>query len=143
MRTIRTGLHSLVLVLADIAGIGVGASIAFGITGKSNQVWLQVPIAVILTIVGFGIWMLLLRALGLRRLQPVSRKEVAAYFLAALVWAPVVFVPLHYLTQGYLTSIGNLVGLALFQFPVNAIAAFGSFALLKPREVPTIRQHSP
>jgi len=52
--------------------------------------------------------------------------ELGACFVVSLLWAPLVFVPLHYFTQGYLTSIGNLLTLAVYQFPVNAIALYGA-----------------
>ena len=43
-------------------------------------------------------------------------------WLLQLRFRAVVFVPLHFLTQGYLTTTGNLVALALYQAPVNLIA---------------------
>ena len=43
MKALRIALHSLMLVLADIAGIVGGALLAFGITGEPNQVWIQRP----------------------------------------------------------------------------------------------------
>ncbi len=48
MKMIRIGLHSFVLVVADIVGIGGGALAAFRILGAPDQVWLQLPIAVVL-----------------------------------------------------------------------------------------------
>jgi hypothetical protein len=125
MKTVRIGLHSLILVIADIAGIAAGALAAFKILGVSNQVWLQLPIAVVLSVGCFCAWVLSLRILRWKVLQPAGSKELRACLVASLLWAPVVFVPLHYFTQGYLTSIGNLVALALYQLPVNALALFG------------------
>jgi hypothetical protein len=133
MKIVRVGLHSLVLVIADIAGIAGGALAAFRISGVPNQVGLQLPIAVMLSICFFSVWILSLRALGPRRLQPVIPKELRVCFAVSFLWAPLVFVPLHYCTQGYLTSIGNLVALALYQLPVNALALFGASILQKSR----------
>ncbi len=129
MKTIRIGLHSLILVVADIAGIGGGALAAFHILGVPNQVWLQLPIAVALSAVCFWGWVLSLRALRLGKMRPVTSGELGICFAASLLWAPLVFVPLHYFTQGYLTGIGNLVGLALYQLPVNALALFVPWTL--------------
>ena len=128
MRSIRVGLHSFVLVIADVAGIAGGALVAFRILGAPNQVWLQLPIAVVLTVGCFWLWLLSLRVLRWKGLQPASPKELGACLLVSLFWAPLVFVPLHYFTQGYLTSIGNLVALALYQLPVNALALFAAWA---------------
>jgi hypothetical protein len=132
MTIIRVALHSLALVIADIAGIAGGALAAFRILGVPNQVWLQLPVAVVLSAGCFCTWILFLRVLRLKRLQPAGSKELRACLAASLVWAPLVFVPLHYFTQGYVTSLGNLVALALYQLPVNALALFGS-SILPPR----------
>ena len=129
MKTIRVGLHSLVLVIADIAGIAGGALAAFRILGVPNQVWLQLPIAVVLSVGSFCAWMFSLRVLGWETLQLAGSKELGACLVVSVLWAPLVFVPLHYFTQGYLTSIGNLVALALYQLPVNALALFGPWIL--------------
>ena len=132
MKTIRVALHSLALVIADIAGIAGGALVAFRILGVANQVWLQLPVAVLLTVGCFWVWMLSLRVFRLRRLQLANSKERGTCWLCSLLWAPLVFVPLHYFTQGYLTGIGNLVALAFYQFPVNAVALFGPCLLQPP-----------
>jgi hypothetical protein len=133
MKTIRVALHSLVLVIADIAGIGGGAMAAFRILGVPNQVWLQVPIAVVLSLGCFWAWIFSLRVLRLRALLPVGAKELVACFAASILWAPLVFVPLHYFTQGYLTSIGNLFALPVYQVPVNALALYGASLLQRSR----------
>ncbi len=133
MKAIRIGLHSLALTAADMAGIAGGAMIAFKALGVSNQVWLQLPIAVVLSPVLFAAWAFLLQGLGFRRLQFVEAKELVACLAASLLWAPLVFVPLHYFTQGYLTSMGNLVALAGYQLPVNSLALFGLWGIQRSR----------
>jgi hypothetical protein len=129
MKTVRVGLHSLVLVIADIVGIAVGALVAFRIFGVANQIVLQLPIAVLLSVGGFWVWLFSLRVLRLRKLQLARSKELGMCLLFSVLWTPLVFVPLHYFTQGYLTSTGNLVALALYQLPVNALALFGPWIL--------------
>jgi hypothetical protein len=129
MKMIRVGLHSLVLAVADIAGIAGGAMAAFRILGVANQVALQLPIAVLLSVGCFWAWIYSLQVLRLRKLQFVSTGELGTSFVLSFLWAPLVFVPLHYFTQGYLTSIGNLVALAFYQLPVNGLALFGPWLL--------------
>ena len=68
-KMIRVGLHSLVLVVADIAGIAGGALAAFRILGVANQVALQLPIAVLLSVGCFWVWIGSLQVLRLRKLQ--------------------------------------------------------------------------
>jgi hypothetical protein len=126
MQMIRVGLHSMVLVMADIAGIAGGALAAFHILGVANQVALQLPIAVLLSVGCFWVWKFSFHVLRLRSLQLASSKDLGTCLVLSFLWAPVVFVPLHYFTQGYLTSIGNLVALAVYQLPVNGLALFGS-----------------
>lgn len=122
MRIIRIGLHGLVLVVADLAGIAGGALAAARILGVPNQIWLQVPFAVVLSVGCFWVWALALRMLRWTSLQLAASTDVWLCLVVSLVWAPLVFLPLHYLTQGYVTSVGNLVGLALYQMPVNTLA---------------------
>ncbi len=133
MKTVRVGLHSLVLAIADVAGIAGGALAAFRLLGVPNQVRLQLPIAVVLSVGCFWLWLLSLRLLRWKGLQAVSPRELGACLVASLLWAPLVFVPLHYFTQGYLTSIGNLVAMAVYQLPVNALALFGPLILQASR----------
>ncbi|HWI59167.1 MAG TPA: hypothetical protein VNZ22_18210, partial [Bacillota bacterium] len=119
-----------------IAGIAGGALVAFKLLGAPNQIWLQLPVAVILSPALFALWMLLLRWVGLQRLQFAKATELLACLAASALWAPLVFVPVHYFTQGYFTSIGNLGALAAYQLPVNSLALFGLWALQKPRATP-------
>ena len=143
MKLIRIGLHSLVLVIADIAGIAGGALAAFRILGVANRVALQLPIAILLTVGSFWAWVFLLPVLRLRNLQLVSPKELGTCMLCSVLWAPLVFVPLHYFTQGYLTSIGNLVALAVYQLPVNAVALFGPLILQASRSDKSAQRVAP
>jgi hypothetical protein len=122
-------MHSLVLVITDIAGIAGGALAAFRILGVPNQIWVQLPIALVLSVGCFCAWILVLRVRRWTGLLPASATEFKACLAASFLWAPLVFVPLHYFTQGYLTSLGNLVALALYQLPVNGLALFASSVL--------------
>lgn len=94
-------------------------------TGAANQVGLQLPIAVALSIGSFLLWVLLLRIVGWRKWCVLGAGEYGASLLGSVLWGVLVFVPLHYFTQGYVTSPGNLVALALYQLPVNALALLG------------------
>ena len=131
MKAIRISLHSLVLTVVDFAGIAGGAAVAFKALGAYNQFWLQLPTAVFLSLTLFTAWIFLLRFLGFRRLQIVDAKQFVACLVTSLLWTPLVFVPLHYLTQGYLTSTGNLVALACYQLPFNSLALFGLWCIQK------------
>lgn len=122
MKIVRIGLHSLVLAIADLAGIGLGAVAAYGILGSADQVLLQLPLAVVLSVSSFCAWIVVIRVLGFSRLVPIASEDMNRCLAGSLLWAPIVFVPLHRATQGYLTDPGNLLALALYQLPVNALA---------------------
>lgn len=124
MKTVSLGIHSLVLVIVDIIGIGGGAVAAFGMMGVPNQVQWQLPIAVTLSIGFFVGWILLFRAFDLKQVQLIEPRERWACWRLSILWGPLLFVPLHYLTQAYLTDAENLVALVLYQVPVNALALF-------------------
>ncbi len=133
MAIVRRATHSLVLVAADLAGIGAGAAIAFRLLGKPNQVWLQLPLAVVISVASFCAWILCLRVFRWTRLRPSEPNDFISTLAVSLVWAPLIFVPLHYFTQGYLSSIGNLIALAIYQIPVNALALTGGRVCWAPK----------
>lgn len=92
-----------------------------------NQVAVQVPVAAMVSIIGFVSWRFFTRRLSL--FAWLSGGELAWVYLAALLWTPLIFVPLHYVSQGYLTSIGNILGIWLFQVPVNILAILAAHKL--------------
>jgi hypothetical protein len=120
MKPLRIGLHSLVLTLADFAGI-LGGFAVFK-TLDFEQMLIQPPVAAAISILLFVVWYFLLRVWGGQRFLLPDLKEVLWVFVAGVALGGAVFVPLHYFTQGYLTDIMNVVMLALYQLPVNLIA---------------------
>lgn len=53
-----------------------------------------------------------------------QRNEFLTLLVSAFLFIPIIFVPVHYFTQGYLTSFGNIAGIWLFQLPTNVISIF-------------------
>jgi len=138
-RLAQVALHSLALTVMNIASIATGF-IAYHAVGAHNQIATQVPIAVVLSISLFILWAFCVGRLSRGRLVPHGGMEFAGVFIASLLWNPVVWVPLHYVTQGYLTSTGNILALLCFQAPVNAIAllAIWSIAMRQQRRIVTM-----
>ena len=93
----------------------------FYIFRPANQRLVQAPLAAVACTISFLLWALVAQHVAAKGLSLRGRQEFVWTFLLALVWAPVIFVPLHYVTQGYLTSFGNITALWLFQAPTNAI----------------------
>ena len=133
MAMVRVILHSLALTLINIAAI-IAGFFAYHVTGTSNQIAMQFPIATGLSILLFATWTPLAGRLSRGRLTPAGVREYAAIFIGSLLWNPLVWVPLHYVTQGYLTSVGNIVALLLFQLPVNALAILATWNYFFRRE---------
>ncbi len=129
MRIAQVALHSFVLTNTTIASIVIGF-IAYHVVGAHNQIATQVPVAVVLSIGLFVAWILCVGRLSHGRFVPHGSMEFAGVFIASLLWNPVVWVPLHYITQGYVTSTGNILVLLCFQAPVNAIALLAAWSIV-------------
>jgi hypothetical protein len=118
--------HSLVLAMTNIVAILVGFGV-YNLLKPVNQIAVQVPFATMVCIIGFVSWCFLTRRLPFKEFAQPDGGELAWVYLAALLWSPILFVPLHYVSQGYLTSLGNILGLWLFQIPVNALAILAAY----------------
>lgn len=118
----RCAIHGLVLMIVDIVGITVGAIAAYKITGKPSNVSLQLPVAMLVSIALFCGWITAIRLLRLRSLQLRDVCEMLWCLPSSVIWNPIIFVPLHFSTQGYVSSWGNLFALTVYQLPVNGFA---------------------
>ncbi len=116
----RTALQGFVLTMADLTGIWAGF-IVFKISGARHQFAVQLPVAVIVALFLFLTWGLLLRAVGLRGLWLRDRSELLWCLIASLIWNPVIFFPLHYFTQGYVSAVSNVLWFAVYQAPLNLL----------------------
>jgi len=121
MKTLRVFLHGFVLTLINIGSILVGFGI-YHLLKPVSQIAVQAPSAAILCIIAFLLWGLLVRRLSAGNLSLRGRGEFARTFLLALLWSPTIFIPLHYIGRGYLTSFGNIRAMWLFQIPTNFLA---------------------
>jgi hypothetical protein len=121
MKVLRILLHGFVLFITNFIGIFLGL-IVYHLARPANQIAIQLPIAAIVSITLFLAWSLLIRRIHIMRsLALCDIVGIFGTFVASLIFAPLIFVPLHYFTQGYLTGVGNLVAILLFQLPVNGI----------------------
>lgn len=123
MRYLRITLHSLALFIVDFAGIFCGF-VVFRLVQAGHQVAIQLPVAVASSLLLFVLWVWMLRTLHLKGLHLATAAESMSCWALAFVWNPLIFVPLHYFTQHYLTSVDNLVAMALYQAPVNLLALY-------------------
>jgi hypothetical protein len=114
-------LHGSVLALANLVAILIGFAI-YKAMHSADQIAVQLLVGVLLSIGLFSAWMVAFTKLPLRRLRLAGMTEFMWVYAASLACGPAVFVPLHYATQGYLTSGSNLLALFLYQAPVNALS---------------------
>ena len=120
MKTLRLLLHSFVLALANIACIIVGFGI-YQLFRPTNQIAIQAPSAAFLCIVVFSLWSWSVWRLTGQILSLQGKGEFVGTFLLTLLWSPTIFIPLHYIGRGYLTSFANIWATWLFQVPTNIL----------------------
>jgi hypothetical protein len=125
MKILRICLFGVVLACANIGGVIVGF-VVYDLVKRANQMGIQVPVAAFSSIGAFVAWGWLICHLPFKRLSLQGIDEFLLTYVASLLYFPVIFVPLHYGTQGYFTSIGNILAVLLFQLPVNALAVGGA-----------------
>jgi len=90
-------------------------------------------VAVVISVAAFGVWYIVLGRVTSGRAGLVGFAAYAWTYLLAFGWFPVLFVPLHYVTQGYLTSFANIYNMWLFQAPTNALALAAVFLATRHR----------
>lgn len=113
-------IHSSTLALLNLAGVLVGFAV-YHLSGVDHQIAVQVPVAALFTVAGFVAWLRMTRRTRIGWGRTGTRQRVMV-FLLALVWAAVIFVPLHFFTQGYLSAWSNVTALWAFQAPANLLA---------------------
>jgi hypothetical protein len=130
-------IHGFILALINLGSILVGFAV-YHLAGSRNQIAIQVPVAVLCTIIAFCLWVRMTSRTRLRWRGGV-RPGLAVFFLA-LIGAAVVFVPLHYATQGYVTAWSNVTALWAFQVPANLLALLVAQRVLAPS--PETEEHA-
>jgi hypothetical protein len=130
MKPTRIILHGLLLILANLTGVYAGF-VAYQVLGAGDQLGTQLPIAIFVSVVFYMAWAILVLNLPLKNVTLQCKAEYLLAGLCSLVWNPVLFVPLHYVTQGYVTAAGNILVLVVFQIPVNAATMLATWKLIQ------------
>jgi hypothetical protein len=121
MKFVHPVIHGLAL-----AAINVGASLvgfaAYKVLGVGHQLVIQISVAALATVVSFSVWYIVVVRATSGRAALGNRAVYIWAYISAFAWFPVIFVPLHYVTQGYLTSFANIYNMWLFQAPTNGLA---------------------
>jgi hypothetical protein len=114
--------NSFILTIINLASILTGFAIYY-LTKSPNQIAVQAVSACVISIVFYMAWHFLSYRF-VPKLLVKSKTNLFLVFILSLLWTPLVFVPLHYLSQGYITSWSNINGIWMFQAPTNALILF-------------------
>lgn len=133
MKILRICLNSFVLAVGCLVSILIGFGFYHMLRAAwpVDQIMVQAPVAVIVLIIGFTAWYLVISRPALQHFRLVGWGEFTAVFLLSLVWTPLIFLPLHYLSQGYLSSIDNILAIFYFQVLANLIALLTATSLVR------------
>jgi hypothetical protein len=123
MKIVRILTQGFILTFINIAAILVAFAIYKVVDNiiSVNQRALQTPVAMVLSVAAFVAWIFIANRFFSRLYLRGSGEHLAVFF-GALLWNPVLFTILHYITRGYLTSFANILLLWVFQIPVNLVA---------------------
>lgn len=110
--------YGLLLSLINLISIILGF-VFYYLFKTPNQIEIQLPTAVILSCLFFTMSVFLL--IKSKKEISMSVFSVIRIYLFSMLWTPVMFVPLHYMTQGYLTSMGNILYTWFFQAVTNIL----------------------
>lgn len=112
-------INGLILTIINIGSILIGYYVYY-VSNIKNQIAIQVTVACLASVVLFIIWKFI--CFELIRKFDINKKSHYIYtFLTSLIWTPVIFIPLHFIAEGYITSIQNILGIWLFQVPTNIL----------------------
>lgn len=129
MKVFRIILHSFILAVINIVSIILGFGI-YHYLMEYNQLAVQVPVAVIFSVIIFTSWIVILKYKNISKLFPQEWLEFLLILLFSFVWLPIIFIPLHYITQGYLTSFGNIYMTWIFQIPTNMVIILVAYLII-------------
>ena len=88
--------------------------------GTNNQIAVQILVACLFSVLTFILWEILSFKI-FKNLLLSSKSQYIKTFILSLVWTPILFTSLHYIAEGYLTSIQNIIGIWFFQIPTNIL----------------------
>ncbi len=112
-------LHAFVLGILNLCAVAIGFFLWKLLGGPQRNV--QSFLSAVITFSVFWLWLKFAMSRGIPMAQ--GNGEALGFWLLSALILIAIFVPLHYFTQGYLTSWGNIEGLALLFIPVNFTAA--------------------
>lgn len=121
--------HAVVLAGINLGSILLAFVLYILMQRPGNQVLFQGGLAAVFSIAMYAAFTWVLEKAGMAAwLLKDRRAHLMAYLLAFFAFA-VIFVPLHYVTQGYLTGVENILISWAFMAPVNALGLWAAWRL--------------
>ena len=121
MKVSRIVIHSFMLSAINISGIILGFRLYRQLI---NQIAQQIPFSATMCILAFQIWYASIRYLKCRDFFLQKTSEFTGVYIAAFLWSPLMFIPLHNIRWGYQTHINDIFAIWSFQIPVNLLTLF-------------------
>ena len=130
MRIIWIIIHGLVLAVVNLSSILIGY-IVYYFSGDFEQILIQAPVAFLSSILIFLLWVIIIKRIKPDNSIPLGIISYVLIFILSLAWVPVIFYPLHFFTQHYVSSINNILWVWVFQLPTNIIIIVITYFILR------------
>lgn len=121
MKLGRAVFHGFVLSVITLGAVAVGF-VFYRTFVLHEQIAVQVLVAGLVCVAAFAAWSYGAHRLTAGELSLGDLKELGIAYAAAFLWTPVLFIPLHVMVQGNMSSVGNVLSVWLFQLPFNLLA---------------------
>ncbi|MBC8366501.1 hypothetical protein H8E52_03750, partial [bacterium] len=112
-------LHSLMLGILNLMAVMVAFFLWKLLGGPQRNI--QGLLSILIAFAGFWLWLKFATSRGITLAQ--GKWEALGFWLLSCLIPIAIFVPLHYFTQGYLSSWRNIEALIGLIIPVNFAAA--------------------
>ena len=125
MQTVKLVLNALVVGALNLTSFVIGFWI-FKLSVSGEQRLVQGTAAMLVAVALVVVWLVVFRKVNRLEIE----YDFIKVFLLTFLLTPVIFVPAHFVVTGYLTSIGNILAIAAYQFPMNVLALAISAGIL-------------
>jgi len=129
MKVFKIILHSFILAVINIIAVLFGFGV-YHFFMEYNQLAVQIPVSAVFSIIVFTTWIVILKYKNISKLFPEGWLEFLLILLFSLAWLPLIFLPLHYITRGYITAFGNIYLNWIFQIPTSIVIVLIAYFII-------------
>jgi len=112
-------LIGFILAFINIISI-LGGFLVYHLTQAETQKPIQIISACTFSIVFFLLRGFLFRKI-FKKKDLKTKKDYFITYISSLLLSPLIFITLHYISEGYLTSAQNIYAMLMFQVPTNLL----------------------